>query len=182
MAIQIEQLSSTRLWVHDGVTNIAEFDSSAGVKVSALTIGAGNGTTLTATSKELNTLDGIATTASVSLAAATAANGMEVTITALDAAGVAVAAVHQLEVWMSEAETGIGLTADTYSGDLVASTGAILSAHTSKKHWSVVTAETGIFVATLTDEAKPADQYVALKKPVGAGLIVSTASATHWGA
>jgi hypothetical protein len=182
MALQIEQLSPTQIWVHDGPTSVAVFDSSAGVQISALTVGAGNDTALTSTSKELNVLDGIASTVTVSLLAATAANGMDITITAKDAAGTTVAAAHQLEFWMSEAATGIGLTGDTYSGDLVATTGAILSAHTAKKHWSVSTAATGIFVATLTADAKPADQYVAIKKPVGAALVVSAASGALWGA
>jgi hypothetical protein len=46
----------------------------------------------------------------------------------------------------------------------------------------VATAATGIFVATLTASAKPADQYVAIKKPIGAALVVSVASGVLWGA
>lgn len=121
-----------------------------------------------------------ATTVSIALAASVTTDGMDITITAKDADGETVAAVHQLEFWMSESSAGLGLTADTYSGDLTATAGAILSAHTAKKHWSVATAATGIFAATLVDSANPTDQYVAVKKPLGASLAVSTASATNW--
>ena len=114
--------------------------------------------------------------------AAGAANTMTITVTVVDANGATVTGVHQLEMWMSENTGGAGLTGDTYSGDLTASTGAILSAHTAKKHWSVATASTGIFVAALVDSAKPADQRVAVKAPVGASVIVSAASGTSWGA
>jgi hypothetical protein len=182
MAITREELSPTKWVFQDGATKLLELDSSSGVWVNSLTIGRGNDNVLTASLAELNALDGIASTVTVALTASTAANEMVITITAKDVAAATVAAVHQLEFWMSEATTGIGLTADAYSGDLVASTGAIHSAHTAKKHWSVVTAATGIFVGVLTDSAKPADQYVAIKKPLGAGIVVSAASGVNWGA
>lgn len=135
---------------------------------------------VTAAAADLNSLNGIASTVTIGLAASATTDGMDITITAKDAAGNTVAAVHNLEIWMSEAATGIGLTADTYSGDLTASVGAILSAHTAKKHWSVVTAATGIFTATLVDSANPTDQYVAARKPLGGALVVSAASGTSW--
>jgi len=125
--------------------------------------------------------DALNNTVTVALAAG-AANTMGITITVKDGNGATVAGVHQLEFWMSEATTGIGLTADAYSGDLTASVGAILSAHTAKKHWSVVTAATGIFTAALVDTAKPADQYVAVRRPTGGKVFVSAASGANWGA
>ena len=126
-------------------------------------------------------MDGtVGVTATIALAASATTDGMDITITVKDSKGDTVAAVHQLEFWMSEAATGIGLTGDTYSGDLTATAGAIRSALTAKKHWSVVTAATGIFAATLVASANPADQYVAVKNPVGAGLSVSAVSGTNW--
>lgn len=135
---------------------------------------------VTATAAELNVLDGIASTVTIGLAASATTDGMDITITMKDAAGNTITGVHNLEIWMSEAATGIALTGDAYSGDLTATAGAILSAHTAKKHWSVVTATTGIFSATLVDSANPADQYVVVRKPVGAGVVVSAASGTNW--
>jgi hypothetical protein len=122
----------------------------------------------------------LASTATIALAASSTTDGMDITITVKDAGGDTVAAVHALEFWMSEDDGGVGLTADTYSGDLTASTGAILSALTAKKHWTVATADTGIFAATLVDSANPADQYVAVKKPLGSGVVVSEVSGTNW--
>lgn len=116
----------------------------------------------------------------IALAASATTDGMDITITVVNGDGDTVAAVHELEFWMSEAATGIGLTGDTYSGDLTATTGAILSALTAKKHWKVVTAATGIFAATLVASANPTDQYVAVKRPMSGTLVVSAASGTNW--
>lgn len=116
----------------------------------------------------------------IALAASATTDGMDITITVRDGRGAAVAAVHVLDFYMSESSAGVGLTADTYSGDLTATTGAILTAWTAKKHWRVNTAATGIFAATLVDSANPADQYVVVKKPVSAGVTVSAVSGTNW--
>lgn len=121
-----------------------------------------------------------ASTVTIALAASSTTDGMNITITCKDADGNTVTGVHQLEFWMSENSGGAGLTGDTYSGDLTATTGAILSAHTAKKHWSVATASTGIFAATLVASANPTDQYVAVKSPLGAAVVVSAASGTNW--
>jgi len=113
--------------------------------------------------------------------AAGANNVMAVTITVQDEDGNTVAGVHQLDVWASELSTGLGLTGDTYSGDLVASAGYILASPTAKKRWTVLTAATGIFTGNLTDTAEPQDQYIVVKKPVGAGITVSAISAGKFG-
>lgn len=126
------------------------------------------------------TITALGSTVTIALAASATTDGMDITITVKDAFGDTVAAVHALEFWMSEDDAGAGLTADAYSGDLTASTGAILSALTAKKHWTAVTADTGIFVATLVDSANPVDQYVAVKKPLGSALVISEASGTNW--
>lgn len=40
MAIQIEKISDTRIWIHDGATNIMDIDTSNGVRIdSALKLG-----------------------------------------------------------------------------------------------------------------------------------------------
>jgi hypothetical protein len=69
MAIEIERVSDTKLWIHDGATNIMEIDTTNGVRIdgtfrvgtslvspSASELAAING--LTASSTELNALDG----------------------------------------------------------------------------------------------------------------------------
>lgn len=116
----------------------------------------------------------------IALAASATTDGMDITITCVDGDGTAIAAAHTLEVWISEDSAGIGLTADSYSGTVTAGTGAILTAFTAKKHFSVVTAATGIAVMTAVASANPADQYVCVKHPVTGVPIVSAASGTNW--
>ncbi len=121
-------------------------------------------------------------TVSISLAASATTDGMEAAIQVKDRQGNNVAGVFPLEVWYSEAATGIGLTADAYSGALtaVANKGAILSALTAKKHVSAVTNASGLLTLLVVDSANPADQYVAVKRPYGAGVVVSAVSGTNW--
>lgn len=116
----------------------------------------------------------------IALAASATTDGMDITITVVDADGTAIAAAHALEVWISESSAGVGLTADSYSGTVTASTGAILTAYTAKKHFSVVTAATGIAVMTAVDSVNPADQYVCVKNPNTGKVIVSAVSGTNW--
>lgn len=121
-----------------------------------------------------------ASTFTIDLAASATTDGMDITITAVDGNGNTVAAVTPFEMWISEAATGIGLTADTYSGTVTASVGAIHTAVTAKKHFLGVTAATGIAVITAVASANPTDQYVVVAKPDRRGVVVSEASGTNW--
>lgn len=116
----------------------------------------------------------------IALAASTTTDGMTITITAKDGDGETLPQVVVFDLWMSEAATGVGLTGDTYSGDLTASVGTILGALTAKKAWRVQTAATGIFTATLVASANPADQYAAASLPTTGAVVVSGASGTNW--
>lgn len=139
------------------------------------------GTTVDSTAAELNVLDAAPVAFTVALAASVTVDGMDITITAVDAAGATVAGVFLFEMWISEAATGIGLTADTYSGDVTWGTGTEWEEIVSKKHYRVLTAASGIAVATAVASANPTDQYVAVANPFNAGkLIVSAASGTNW--
>lgn len=125
-------------------------------------------------------LSNVPVTFDIALAPSATTDGMDITITARDGDGNTVAAPVPFEWWISEAATGIGLTADSYSGTVTASVGAILTALTAKKHFSAITAATGIFTATAVDSANPADQYVAVRKPLGDAVVVSDASGSNW--
>jgi len=138
----------------------------------------------------LNTTTGVATlipmndgyepfNVSIALAASGTTDGMAITVTTLDSDGNTIAGIYAYEMYMSEAATGIGLTADTYSGDLTAVTGGIAAVRTAKKAWLVQTHTTGVFVATLVDSANPVDQYVVVVLPSGQ-RVVSAASGTSW--
>jgi hypothetical protein len=136
---------------------------------------------LTATAGELNLLDDTVATVGIVLAAG-AANTMTATLTVRDAAGAAIDAVHMLEWWISEAATGIGLTADTYSGDVTTTTGTEYQQIVDKKHYTGLTDANGVLVISVVASAKPADQYIVVKHPLTGKLIVSAASGTSWGA
>jgi hypothetical protein len=116
----------------------------------------------------------------IALAASATTDGMDITITCKDAAGVRLAGPICLEVWISEDASGAGLTGDSYSGTVTASVGAVLTAYTAKKHFSVVTATSGIAVMTAVASANPADQYVCVKNPLTGRVHVSVASGTSW--
>ncbi len=119
-------------------------------------------------------------TATVTLAAG-AANSIDATFTIKDMAGVTVTGVHKVEVYISEAATGIGLSTDTPSGNLTASTGTVLSVLTTKAHITALTDANGVLVLNLVDSGKPADLYFVFVRPFGS-LVVSAASGASWGA
>lgn len=111
--------------------------------------------------------------------AAAGANVSEVTITVKDGAGVAVAGVHHLDVWLSDAATGAGLTGTTASGTVTAkaASGIVLSTYTAKKALRVQTLATGIFILEITDTAKTTF-YVAATSPLTGRASVSAQLAT----
>ena len=119
-------------------------------------------------------------TFTVALAASATTDGMDITFTAKDANGATVPAVVPIEWWISEAATGLGLTADTYSGTVTASVGVINTALTAKKHFLGVTGVGGIMTATAVASANPTDQFVVVKKPDNSGVVVSVTSGTNW--
>ena len=125
-------------------------------------------------------LEGLPYTVNIALAASATTDGMDITITVQDEDGVAITDVFHLEWWISEAATGIGLTADSYSGDVTTGTGTEMEEVTSKKHFRGLTDANGVLVATAVDSANPTDQYVAVKHPVSGEVIVSAASGTSW--
>lgn len=119
-------------------------------------------------------------TITISLAASTTTDGMDITVALKTAAGAALGGVHTLAIYMSETNTGAGITGDTYSGDLTATGGAILLNLLAKKAWLVTTGADGIFAGTLVAAANPTDQYVVVIHPFNGKPIVSTASGTRW--
>ena len=134
---------------------------------------------VTSTAAELNLLDN--QVASVSFAvAAGAADVCVITGTLKDAAGATIAASRPLILYISEAATGIGITADTYSTGASVTTGTLLVALTANKAWLINTHTDGTFAISITDTAKPADQYLVAIDPQGQ-LSISGASSTNWG-
>lgn len=144
------------------------------------------GTAITSSAAELNILDGVtATAAELNLtdaapatvtfaAAAGGANVSEVTITVKDAAGATLAGIRNLEIWLSDAATGAGLTGTTASGTVTAkaASGTVLTALTEKKHLVGQTLASGTFILEITDTAKTGF-YVAVANPLTGAPIVS---------
>ena len=116
-------------------------------------------------------------TISIPVASATA-DGTEVTITVVDADGVAVAARHTLNVWVSDDATGDGLTATNASGALTAVTGTILTALTAKKHILANTASTGILKLLLVDSANTAGERFCCTNPINGKLVLGSSTVT----
>jgi len=111
---------------------------------------------ITATAAELNAAaDGAAATLAFA-AAAGGANVCEVTITVRDAAGATIAEAFNLDVWLSDAATGAGLTGTSASGAVAAkaASGTDLSTYVAKKALRVQTLATGVYILSITDAAK----------------------------
>jgi hypothetical protein len=88
-------------------------------------------------------------------AAPNGANVTNVTIQLKDGAGNNLTVVVPLDVWLSDAATGIGLTATTASGAVGAgASGTDLGALTAKKALRSLTDATGKYVLSITDVAK----------------------------
>ena len=119
-------------------------------------------------------------TLTIALANSTTTDGMDITVTLKQVSGAALTGVYTFLLYMSETNTGSGITADTYSGDLTATEGTILVALTAKKAWLVNTNAGAVFKATLVASANPADQYVVAIHPFNGKPIVSAASGTNW--
>lgn len=116
-----------------------------------------SGGTLTVESGGLLSVAGVNAAQSVTFsAAAGSANVCEVTITVKDGAGTAIAAPFHLDVFLSDAATGVGLTGTTASGTVVAksASGTDLATLVSKKALRVQTLGTGIYILQITDTAK----------------------------
>lgn len=143
-----------------------------------LKLGSGAGTAVTATAAELNELDDIV--ASFTFAAtAGAENVCEVAITLKDAAGATVDGARPFMVWLSDADTGVGLTATTASGTVQAKaeSGVDFATFTAKKALLVQPLATGIYTLEITDTKKTAF-YVCAATLDGRAYSVSTVLAT----
>jgi hypothetical protein len=88
-------------------------------------------------------------------AAAGSANVCLVTFQVKDGGGNNVASPTELDVWLSDAATGIGLTGTTASGTVAAgASGTDLGDLTVKKSKRVLTDATGKYILSITDTGK----------------------------
>lgn len=139
---------------------------------------------VTSTAAELNLTDNMVASAVPVLSAGAATDEMDITITVKNAAGETIAAVHQLEVWITDSATAYTLTSTAASGALTAVDGGIITALTAKKHVICVTPATGIINLSLVDSANTAGETVCVKLPNGSfsASAVSVAGSYEGGA
>jgi hypothetical protein len=154
-------------WVVGGTLNI---QSGGALQIA--------GAPVTASAAELNSgADAVGNSATFE-AAAGAANVSEITITVKDGAGATVAAVHMVEIWLSDSATCAGLTGTTASGAVAAkaASGVDIDVHVAKKAMLIQTLATGIYVLSITDTAKSL-VFVCAAAP-GTGKAVASAQLT----
>ena len=115
-------------------------------------------------------------------AAAGSTNIANVTLTVKNSAGTTLAAVWPLTIWLSDAATGVGLTATSASGTVQAksASGTDLGVLTAKKALQVNTLATGIYILEITDSAKTGF-YVAAQLPNGITVISSKLVTANYG-
>ena len=112
----------------------------------------------------------------ISYAASATTDGIEATFTVVDGAGTAIAAIHSLEMWISDDADGSGLTATAASGALTFPTGTQLTALTAKKHAIFNTNSSGVGVALLVDSANTAGERFCVRNPINGRAIVGDAT------
>jgi hypothetical protein len=109
---------------------------------------------ITSTVAELNVLDGVPA-AIVLTHAAGAANVVNLTFTVNDAAGVAVAKPTFIDVWLSDAATGLAITAHV-ADSITASTGSVWHVNTAAASLRLQTSAAGVATIVVTDTHKTA--------------------------
>ena len=102
------------------------------------------------------------------------ANVAEVTLTLTDGAGNTLERAMNVEIWLSDAATGLGITGTTASGTVTAksASGTVLTALTAKKHIIGQTKTDGTFVLEITDTSTTGF-YVAATCPTTGEIFVS---------
>lgn len=109
---------------------------------------------LTSTFAEVNVLDGVPASIAISHTAG-ASNIINVTFTVTDANGVAIAKPAFIDVWLSDAATGLAIT--THPADTItASKGSVWHVNTAAASLRLQTAADGIATIVVTDTHKTA--------------------------
>lgn len=114
--------------------------------------------------------------------AAGGANVCNVTLQAVNYEGKSIAGVRNLDLWLSDSASGIGLTATTASGTVTCTTGTDLFDFTAKKLKRVQTDATGKIVLAITDTGKTAFKVCfQMSAEVGGAKVGATLSAANYG-
>ena len=117
----------------------------------------------------------------ISNAKGASSNLSNVTFQVQDCYGNAIAGVFEIDIYLSDAATGVGLTATTASGGIaaLAASGTVLGVMTASKAVTVITNAAGLFTLVITDTAKTGFYPVACfltGMPAQVGAQLTTAS------
>lgn len=114
-----------------------------------------------------------ASTIVYSIAQGATSNITAISIQMSDKNGNPVAGIQAFDIWLSDAATGIGLTATTASGGFAAgASGTILGTLTTSKAIRAITDANGLFILNITDTAKTLF-YAVAAIPVNGSVWVS---------
>lgn len=138
---------------------------------------------VTWTAAESNLLKGLPGVVTFA-ASAGASDIAEMTITVKDANGDPPAKPVMMDVWLSDAATGAGLTGTTASGTVTAksSSGVVIDTYTAKKALRCQTLANGTFILELTDSAKTAFYVCAQNPGTGATEVAPVLASGDYGA
>lgn len=177
-----------KLWTYDpGADAIATVEGAGYFDGAATHLGAGDHIlvagslyVVTDITAGVVTIGQAALVIDIALATSVTVDGIDITITVQDGEGNAIAGVFALDVWISEAATGIGITAESYSGDVTVVTGSELVEHVAKKVFLATTDANGVLGMLAVDSSNEVDQYIAVRNPATGRVVVSAASGTTW--
>ncbi len=104
-------------------------------------------------------------------------DAIDVTLTVVNANGVAITGIFALEVWVSDTATGVVLTSTAASGAMTSGAlGAVTATHTAKKHVLFATSGSGAGILRLVDSANTAGEYFCCRHPVTGQIITGPAT------
>lgn len=106
-----------------------------------------------------------------------AANTCVATLQLQNNEGAPVASATNIDVWVSDAATGIGLTATANTSEITATSGTLFGIYTTEKAWRVQTDTTGKAVLIITDTGKHATFVAANLARRGAISVAAAACA-----
>lgn len=174
-----------QLSVESGGEILIKSGASLVVGGTALTTGGGNAAIkdVTATAAELNLNDNLPASFTLTPAAG-ASTVSEITIQAKDAAGVNMTRAIKFLCYLSDAATGIGITATTASGAVTAksASGTDFGQLTAKKVLVGQTKADGSFILSITDAAKTGFYVCAATFHGGAPSVSAQLVAGNYGA
>jgi len=101
--------------------------------------------------------------------------GTEIEVSVCNSAGHVIPGPHVLDVWLSDAADGIGVTGTDPAGNITAkaNSGVVLGIMATKKAFRVVTAATGKFTLQIIDDVTPVLLYMAASLPSFGCMAVS---------